>query len=365
MRKPNLLLAKSDEDVEIDLTMSSRALGEKRYELTNHLGNVLAVVSDKRLPNDEPDVISVSDYYPYGMLMPDRNYDAEEYRYGFNTQEKVPELNSSHTTALFWEYDGWLGRRWNIDPKPTSGISAYSCFSNSPIPFGDYLGDTIKITYKSGFLGLGKEQTLNYENGKLFNADGSDYIGKVKGFLSKSFKALNTINATNEGGSMIDELQSSSNIFTIVKGNNMFLADNTNKAYANQLQTDPIKVGTLQALQNANFNINGGSGGTIKWNPSGTILPTLDGPRINSIIDLSHELFHGLDANRGLLDTRAHEGIKRSEWQAVYRENILRLQLGLPLRTHYKKVNNLEGKFLDGAGPLMITPSKQPLLPNW
>jgi len=88
MRKPDLLLAKSDEDVEIDLTMSSRALGEKRYELTNHLGNVLAVVSDKRLPNDEPDVVSVSDYYPYGMLMPERTSNAEEYRYGFNTQEK-------------------------------------------------------------------------------------------------------------------------------------------------------------------------------------------------------------------------------------------------------------------------------------
>ena len=35
MRKPNLLLAKSNEEVETDLTMSSRALGEKRYELTN------------------------------------------------------------------------------------------------------------------------------------------------------------------------------------------------------------------------------------------------------------------------------------------------------------------------------------------
>ena len=43
MRKPNLFLAKSDGDVETDLTMSSRALGEKRYELTNHLGKVLAV----------------------------------------------------------------------------------------------------------------------------------------------------------------------------------------------------------------------------------------------------------------------------------------------------------------------------------
>ena len=31
MRKPNLLLAKSDEDVQTDLAMSSRALGEKRW----------------------------------------------------------------------------------------------------------------------------------------------------------------------------------------------------------------------------------------------------------------------------------------------------------------------------------------------
>jgi len=55
----NLLLAKSNEEVETDLTMSSRALGEKRYELTNHLGNVIAVVSDKR-NGDEPDIVSVS-----------------------------------------------------------------------------------------------------------------------------------------------------------------------------------------------------------------------------------------------------------------------------------------------------------------
>ena len=59
MRKPNLLLAKSDEDVETDLTMSSHVLGEKRYELTNHFGNVIAVVSDKR-NGDEPDIVSVS-----------------------------------------------------------------------------------------------------------------------------------------------------------------------------------------------------------------------------------------------------------------------------------------------------------------
>ena len=147
MRKPNLLLATYDKNTDatlqnpdINLTYSARVLGEKEYELTNHLGNVLAVVSDKRLPNDEPDVISASDYYPYGMLMPDRNYDAEEYRYGFNTQEKVPELNSSHTTALFWEYDGRLGRRWNLDPINLISISNYAAFEDNSINITDFNG---------------------------------------------------------------------------------------------------------------------------------------------------------------------------------------------------------------------------------
>jgi hypothetical protein len=53
--------------------------GLKEYELTNHLGNVLATVSDKKLghsSNDSTvdyynaDVVSAQDYYPFGMLQP-------------------------------------------------------------------------------------------------------------------------------------------------------------------------------------------------------------------------------------------------------------------------------------------------------
>ena len=67
------------------------------------------------------------------------------YRYGFNGQEKSDETKGSGNsyTAEFWEYDPRIGRRWNLDPKPTVGISEYSAFGNSPIGFGDILGDTI------------------------------------------------------------------------------------------------------------------------------------------------------------------------------------------------------------------------------
>jgi hypothetical protein len=104
--------------------------GKKLFELTNHLGNVLATVSDKKfgtavtgIPSQisyySPDIRSVQDYYPFGMEMPGRSYTASTaYRYGFNGQEKSIEINSDGNsyTAQFWEYDSRSGRRWNLDP---------------------------------------------------------------------------------------------------------------------------------------------------------------------------------------------------------------------------------------------------------
>ena len=43
------------------------------------------------------------------------------YRYGFNGQEKDNEIygTGNLNTAEYWEYDARIGRRWNVDPKPT------------------------------------------------------------------------------------------------------------------------------------------------------------------------------------------------------------------------------------------------------
>ncbi|MFX1705337.1 hypothetical protein PV783_15340 [Chitinophaga sp. CC14] len=67
----------------------------------------------------------------------------EVYRYGFNGQEKSDEIKGEGNsyTAQFWEYDPRIGRRWNLDPKPTTGVSDYSVFYNSPILFSDVLGN--------------------------------------------------------------------------------------------------------------------------------------------------------------------------------------------------------------------------------
>ena len=85
--------------------------------------------------------------------MPERSYNrgilsGGGYRNGFNGKEKDDEISGqagSHTTAMFWEYDTRIGRRWNLDPKPTTGISQYACFSNNPILYSDHFGDTIRF----------------------------------------------------------------------------------------------------------------------------------------------------------------------------------------------------------------------------
>ena len=53
-------------------------------------------------------------------------------------------LGNSYT-AQFWEYDSRIGRRWNLDPRPTVGMSLYATFNNSPIGLIDRFGDTAII----------------------------------------------------------------------------------------------------------------------------------------------------------------------------------------------------------------------------
>ena len=123
----------------------------RKYELTNHLGNVLAVISDKVnlyghnniLDSARATVMSASDYYPFGLPMRGRIYNPASYNYGYNGQMKMDEIvgNGNHTTAMYWEYDTRLGRRWNLDPKYNASESRYSVNGNNPIIYLDPNGD--------------------------------------------------------------------------------------------------------------------------------------------------------------------------------------------------------------------------------
>ncbi|MBN8696094.1 MAG: hypothetical protein J0L87_06155 [Bacteroidetes bacterium] len=123
--------------------------GFKRYELSNHLGNVMTTLTDHKIAVDTnsndtidfylADIMSQYDYYPFGSYMPGRSYNSNSYRYGAaGGQEKDDEITGNvgtHYTAEYWEYDARLGRRWNVDPmfKEKPWMSPYHAFSNKPI----------------------------------------------------------------------------------------------------------------------------------------------------------------------------------------------------------------------------------------
>ncbi|MEA1980488.1 MAG: NlpC/P60 family protein [candidate division Zixibacteria bacterium] len=127
---------------------------DRKRALSEHLGNVLSTVTDRKLPIDlsanqqvdyfNADIAGANDYYPFGMLQVNRGYSLAEYRFGFNGQEMVNEISGTGNsyTAHFWQYDPRLGRRWNMDPKLDAWESPYVAFANNPIFHTDILGDT-------------------------------------------------------------------------------------------------------------------------------------------------------------------------------------------------------------------------------
>jgi RHS repeat-associated protein len=136
----------------------------KQYELTNHLGNVLATVSDRSIQVSEPaynkgfyfapDIWQVSDYYPYGMQKPGRAFHAGGYRFGFNGKESDDEIYGSENSLDFGAriYDPRLGRWLSVDPLASKlpDQSPYAGFNNNPILFVDPDGmeGRVSITVK-------------------------------------------------------------------------------------------------------------------------------------------------------------------------------------------------------------------------
>ncbi|MCU7549879.1 hypothetical protein OCK74_12175 [Chitinophagaceae bacterium LB-8] len=137
------------------VTVGTLQRGWKRYELSNHLGNVLAVMSDKKnavpsQPNSslidhyEADVVSVQDYYSFGMQMPGRMVASGMYRYGFNGKENDNEVKGTGNQIDYGEriYDPRIGRFLSTDPLSRSfpWYTPYQYAGNNPILFIDIDG---------------------------------------------------------------------------------------------------------------------------------------------------------------------------------------------------------------------------------
>ena len=91
---------------------------------------------------------TISDYSPFGVLLPEWSVNTEDFRYGFQGQEHDDEVSGEGNsyTAEFWQYSPRIGKRWNIDPVIKHHESPYACFANNSISFKDPFGsDTSNV----------------------------------------------------------------------------------------------------------------------------------------------------------------------------------------------------------------------------
>jgi RHS repeat-associated protein len=120
--------------------------GNKRYEISNHLGNVMSVITDRKRGAGVsagaytyylPAVLSASDYYAFGMEMPGRTYSAGAYRYGFNGKEND---RGNFGTQLVQDYgmrlyNPAIGKFLSVDPiaRQYPWYTPYQFAGNKPI----------------------------------------------------------------------------------------------------------------------------------------------------------------------------------------------------------------------------------------
>jgi hypothetical protein len=165
----------------IDTEMSKLIRGKKRYELSNHLGNVLAVVQDRKRAKLSvigsttttayyiPYIVETHDYYAYGSLMEGRGFSTESYRFGFQGQESENNVSGNRGDYSNYKYrmsDNRLGRFFATDPLE----SKYPW--NSPYAFSE--NDVIGAIELEGLERVPLNETWKSDRGMDWNTTATD-----------------------------------------------------------------------------------------------------------------------------------------------------------------------------------------------
>ncbi|MBE6330635.1 MAG: hypothetical protein E7072_11100, partial [Bacteroidales bacterium] len=205
MTKPNLAL---------NTTTPDAASPTIHYELTNHLGNVMAVITDEPAATETPAVESLTDYYPFGMTMPGRSYNAHTSRHGFTGHEKESDLAEGIYTTEYRLYDARVGRWLSVDPlfEKYVGISPYNYCMLNPVMMVDPDGRELKDIFKGAIAAINDNIMLGVGDyrGRMGRqaVDASDYnlgliIGDGLSMLIGSGEMMSGIGMMAQGSAVV------------------------------------------------------------------------------------------------------------------------------------------------------------------
>jgi len=198
-------------------TIGESAPDDFLYVKENHLGNVLTVVSDRKLGVDNvnnttgvappdglvdyylADVVSATDYYAFGSPMPGRQFNSTSYRYGFNGHEKDDEIKGTGNSYDYGAriYDPRIGRFLTIDPayKKFPWLTPFQFASNRPIDGIDldgleYLDSKAKVMIINNVIAYKADNLSNPFQNWLRTKDATTIIADVTYNIGGSNAAL-------------------------------------------------------------------------------------------------------------------------------------------------------------------------------
>jgi len=168
--------------------------GKKRYELSDWLGNVRVVVSDKKVQdnvsgvvvlNYKPEVLSIRDYYAFGSEINERNFEPikPKYRYGFNSKENDNEIYGNGNALNFGDriYNSRLGYFLSVDKMFSEAPewTPYRFGADNPNLFVDKKGNFEVPIHKEITENVAKQNKLNMFQIKALSigVQNADYMG--------------------------------------------------------------------------------------------------------------------------------------------------------------------------------------------
>ncbi len=168
---------------ELDASNSLFHRGKKRYELTNHLSNVLTTITDRKYSHQNGAgtnisehltvVKSASDYYPFGFKTPSRNFIGSNYGFGYNGKFQDDEImgNGVFIDYGFRIYNSSFAKFLSQDPlfRSYPRFSSYQYSQNDPIRNVDVDGleGASAIEYMLTGAGQDLEKYINHATYKL------------------------------------------------------------------------------------------------------------------------------------------------------------------------------------------------------
>ena len=167
----------------------------------DHLGSIRQVI------DQDGNISSARDYYPYGSILREYNNGQEE-RFMFTEKERDKETNFDYFGARY--FDNWIGRWTSVDPLADKypGWSPYNYAACNPLNVIDPNGDSVWVNY-------GNNQSLLYTQGMSYNG-GNKQVAQL-------INTLNIIGSVSNGNTVLASLISSTGnynfTFNSVKAN--------------------------------------------------------------------------------------------------------------------------------------------------